>query len=154
MSDVPMDPTAGAAGQEPSEEEIRAYLGQLREAPVEQVVAELVSGLLNAAQVKLGRRDARVLLDAMAALGESVRGTLSQELTGQIDQALQQLRLAQVEAEQQVAAAAAQGHAEQGDLPQESPAAGGEGAAGAPATPPQAPAPPSDAASRLWVPGR
>jgi hypothetical protein len=149
MSDVPMDPM-GAAGEQPSEEEIRAYLGQLREAPVDQVVAEVVSALLNAAQVKLGRRDARVLLDAMAAVGDTIRGVLPPELTDQVDEAVRQLRLAQVEAEQQVAAAAAQGHEEVGDLAVS--ADGGDSAASAA---PEQPAPPRpDPTSRLWVPGR
>ncbi|MFA9445605.1 hypothetical protein [Egicoccus sp. AB-alg6-2] len=144
MSDVPFDPSQ-ASGQEPSEEEVRAYLGQLRAAPVEQVVAEVASALLNAAQVKLGRQDGRLLLDMVAGLTEQGRSRLPEELTSQLDQALSQLRLAQVEAEREVQQATAQGHTEEGDLD----ADGAAPPAAAPETPPQTPS----AASRLWVPG-
>jgi hypothetical protein len=40
VSDVPTGPGAGAPSDQPSEDEIRAYLGQLREAPIDQIVAE------------------------------------------------------------------------------------------------------------------
>jgi hypothetical protein len=153
VSDQPMP---GAAGQEPSEEEVRAYLGQLRGAPVEQVVAEVVSALLNAAQVKLGRRDGRLLLDLAAANVDGARAHLPEDFTEQVDQVVAQLRMAQVEAEREVAEAAAQGHAEPSDLDAEHPTGeGGEAAAAPPSTtsPPQQPQQQS-AASRLWVPGR
>jgi len=156
VSDVPMDPNA-AEGQ-PSEEEVRAYLAQLRAAPADQVLAEVFSGLLNAAQVKVGRRDARVLLDATATLIAQVRGILPEELTKQLDDVVGQLRAAQVQAEPEVAQAAAQGQVEPNDLgadevPDSDTAAGSAADAEAPAggtTPPGG----SDAASRLWVPGR
>lgn len=156
MSDAPFDPAdaQGVAG-EPTEEEIRAYLAQLRVAPTDQVLAEVASAIINAAQVKLGRQDARLLIDVLGALTEQVRGVLADELTDGLDDALTQLRLAQVEAERQVAAAAAQGHQEQDDLPLEPAGEGAPGAAGADqgqAPPPQQPGP--GAASRLWVPGR
>jgi hypothetical protein len=156
VSDVPMDPNA-AEGQ-PSEEEVRAYLAQLRGAPADQVLAEVFSGLLNAAQVKVGRRDARLLLDATATLVAQVRGVLPEELTKQLDDVLGQLRMAQVQAEPEVAQAAAQGQAEPNDLGAD--AVPDRGEAQAPATGGEPPAagttPPggSDAASRLWVPGR
>ena len=170
MSDVPFDPSTAAdlgGQQQPSEEEIRAYLSQLREAPVDQVLAEVSNALLNAAQVKVGRRDGRLLIDAIGAMTDAVRGHAAEELTTQLDQALSQLRMAQVEGEQQVAQAAAAGEAEPGDLASdpggEDAAPAGEGDAtegGDPAQQPQQ-APPSQqppaggsAASRLWVPGR
>ncbi len=61
MSDAmpPMPPGMDGmpgAGQ-PSEEEMRQALGQMRAAPVEQLVAEILSATLNQAQVKLGRND-------------------------------------------------------------------------------------------------
>lgn len=164
MSDVPSDPLGQAAaggGQEPSEEEIRAYLGQLRSAPADQVLAEVSSALANAAQVKLGRKDARLLLDVVAAVSETIRGRVADDLPDQLDDVLTKLRLAQVEAEREVAAAAAQGHAEQGDLGSEdggqeegdegspSPSAPGESSA-----PGSGPAPGQGAAAkRLWTPG-
>ena len=168
MSDVPFDPSTAAdlgGQQQPSEEEIRAYLSQLREAPVDQVLAEVSNALLNAAQVKVGRRDGRLLIDATAAMTDAVRGHAAQELTDQLDQALTQLRMAQVEGEQQVAQAAASGQAESGDLgtdPAAGDAASDQGARGADAgagaqprqAPPQQPSAGGSAASRLWVPGR
>ena len=156
MSDVPTDPSGATAGgaDQPSEEEVRAYLSQLREAPVEQVLAEVSSALLNAAQVKLGRSDARLLIDLSAGLADGARAALSDDLSKQLDDALAQLRLAQVEAEQQVQAsgeaesndisdaaadaAKREGDAPSGGQPGSSGPAGSGGAAG----------------SRLWVPGR
>jgi hypothetical protein len=159
VSDVPFDPAAGqpGTGEQPSEEEIRAYLSQLRAAPVDQVIAEVASAILNAAQVKLGRQDGRVLIDVLGAVTEQVRGRLPEELTGQLEDALSQLRMAQVEAEQQVSQAAAQGQHESGDLAAEggeTAAASGEDGAPAGETPPQRPTSGSDPSSRLWVPGR
>jgi hypothetical protein len=168
VSDVPFDPSTAAdlgGPQQPSEEEIRAYLSQLRQAPVDQVLAEVVNALLNAAQVKVGRRDGRLLIDTTAAITDTVRGHVPAELTDQLDQALTQLRLAQVEGEQQVAQAKAAGQQEAGDLaadPSEAPSdTSGAAAAEADATPPTPSAPPASpppagggATSRLWVPGR
>lgn len=165
MSDVPMDPSAAGGGEDqPSEEEVRAYLGQLRAAPADQVLAEVLSGLLNAAQVKVGRRDARVLLDATATLITQVRPVLPQELLSQLDEVVTQLRMAQVQAEPEVAAAAKQGQVEPNDIGAEHAPAGTTGGAegsGEPSPGPQAggTTPPdqgagSGAASRLWVPGR
>jgi hypothetical protein len=160
VSAGPTDPMQPGQQGEPSEEEVRAYLGQLRAAPVDQVVAEVASALLNAAQVKLGRRDGRLLLDLTADLADRARGQLPAELTEQVDQALTQLRLAQVEAEKEVAAAAEQGHVEPDDLGHAgatSPRGPGTAAEAPPAaTPPQQPPPEpgGGAASRLWVPGR
>lgn len=152
MSDVPTDPTgaSGPPGQEgePSEEEVRAYLGQLRGAPVDQVVAEVASALLNAAQVKLGRRDGRLLLDLSASITDQVRGVLPKELTDQLDDVLAQLRVAQVQAEKDLAEAVAKGHTEENDITRT--------AASAPSGSSAASTPPADrpsAASRLWTPG-
>lgn len=159
MSDAPFDPTTAAAAGEPdqpSEEEVRAYVAQLRAAPVDQVVAEVVSALLNAAQVKLGRRDGRLLIDLVGALATTGREELSADLLGQVDQALTQLRMAQVEAETQVAAAAAQGQAEPNDLgstPSAEDATSSPGAptGDAPQSPPPAQSQPTG--KKLWVPG-
>lgn len=147
MSETPNDASgaAGAAtpGEEPSEEEIRQYLGQLREAPVDQVLSEILSALLNAAQVKLGRRDGRLLLDLVVELVNGSRGALPDEFAGQVDEAISQLRLAQVEAEAQTSddepndvAAGVLGQA----------ASGGAGDEQAGQDPAQA------ARSRLWTP--
>lgn len=129
--------------QQISEEELRAYLSQLRDAPLTDVVAQTVSILLNAAQVKLGRPDGRALIDIVAAVRDAARDQLDERLVEELDNALTQLRMAQVEAE-------AGGGA---------PTAPPSGDTGAEAPPSQGPGPDSssqggDAGSRLWVPGR
>jgi hypothetical protein len=160
VSDMPTSGVPGAGGQ-PSEEELRAALGQLRAAPVDQIVAEVASALLNAAQVKLGRRDGRLLIDTTASLTDQVRPHVPAELVEQLDEVLNQLRLAQVEAEREVAAASSQGHEEPNDLgsqparTSERPGADGDGTpspGGPGSTPP--PGGPGSKTSRLWVPGR
>jgi hypothetical protein len=150
VSDMGTDPGAAPGGQ-PSEEELREYVERLRTAPVDQVLAEVSSALLNAAQVKLGRRDGRLLLDTVAAVTETVRGRVTEDLTGQLDQALTQLRLAQVDAEKQVAAAGMDGHREEGDVEE----SGSDAPPAAHRPAPPTPEPPAGGAggSRLWTPG-
>ncbi|PXY22164.1 hypothetical protein BAY60_19920 [Prauserella muralis] len=125
-----------------SEQEARQYMERLRSAPVEQVAAELISSVLNAAQVKLGRRDARLLIDLAAMMTDQVREYVSGDLGKQIDQALAQLRLHQVNAENEAAGR----EPEAGDLDRvpAPPRAAGQ------AAPAEQPRP----ASRLWVPGQ
>ncbi len=158
MSQQTPPPGAGGAGdQQPSEEEVRQYLAQLRQAPAEQVLAEVLSGLLNAAQVKVGRRDGRLLIDLSATLIDGAREHVSDELTGQVDEVLGQLRMAQVEGEQEVNAARAQGQQEPNDLGAEGEPPAGEAPTGGQTPPQQAPsAQPQqeqDPAKRLWTPG-
>jgi hypothetical protein len=154
---LPLQGVSDATNQAPeSEAQAREYVAQLRSAPAEQIVAELLSGLLNAAQIKLGRRDARLLIDLSALLTEHARRYLPAGMTRQVDQALHQLRLAQVRAESE----AAQRKPEPNDLADvPAPPAGTPAPAGAPGAasqPAAAPAPPQQppAASRLWIPGR
>jgi hypothetical protein len=103
---------SGGAGQEQarSAEDAREYMQRMRSLPVEQVIGDVVFTLLNAAQVKLGRRDARLLIDVSSVALEHARPYLPAELTRQIDQVLGQLRLGQVSAE---------GHASQAAEPEE-----------------------------------
>lgn len=131
-------------GRQPTEEEMQAALSQLREAPVAEVIIDILQGLLSAAQVKVGRKDGRMLLDAVALVNDHAEGHVDAALTEQVRSALTQLRLAQVEAEKEVAA---RGESQPNDL-------GGDPApADAGGTTP--PPPPEDPpASRLWVPGR
>ena len=172
MSD-PFTP-GSVPGGEPSEEELRAAIGQMRAAPVDQLVAEVASALVNAVQVKLGRNDGRLLLDLTSIVTEATRGHVDAQLTKQLDDVLGQLRMAQVQGEQEIVQAATQGHVEQNDLPRRpaplklepreaAPAADadtGDEADSAAATtevgtqPPPAQPAPGSAASRLWVPGR
>jgi len=86
----------GAAGNEAAEQSRR-----IRALPVDQVIAEVVFSLLQAAQVKLGRRDARLLIDVSTVAHEHARPYLPGQLTRQVDEALAELRLAQVSAESQ-----------------------------------------------------
>src|SRR5262252_1349576 len=102
----------GSAEQEQarSAEDVREYVRQMRSLPVEQLIADVLFSLLNAAQVKLGRRDARLLIDLSAVAYEHAGPYLPGELSKQIDQVLGQLRMAQVSAE---------GHARQSGEPEE-----------------------------------
>jgi len=93
-----------------SAEDAQEYVRQLRSLPVEQVIGEVLFSLLNAAQVKLGRRDARLLIDVSTVAHEQARRYLPGELSRQIDQVLGHLRLGQVSAE---------GHADQQGEPEE-----------------------------------
>jgi hypothetical protein len=97
-----------------SAEDFRGQMQRMRSLPVEQIVADVVFNLLNAAQVKLGRRDARLLIDLSTVAHEHARPYLSEELTKQIDQVLGQLRLGQVGAEGD--AAGRSGEPEENDL--------------------------------------
>lgn len=164
MSQMPPAGGPGGAGQ-PSEEELRQMASQMRGAPVTAFVQQVQQALLEGMQFKLGRNDARLLLDLCSMVNDHTRGLVQKELTQQVDQALQELRLAQVEAEQQVIEAAKEGHSEANDLPRRPPAPGEERPAAATqdeaadgdATGGQGPQEPpagGDAASRLWVPGR
>jgi hypothetical protein len=105
----------GGAGHEPtrSAEDVGEYVQRMRSLPCEQVIGDVVFSLLNAAQVKVGRRDARLLIDVAAVAHEHARPYLPGPLTTQIDQVLGQLRLGQVSAEGH---ASRSGEPEQNDL--------------------------------------
>lgn len=146
-----MSTDAGAGQQQgPSEEELREYARQLRPVPADQIVTELLFTALNAAQAKLGRKDARLLIDLAALMVEQVRPHASDDLTKQVDQVLGQLRLSQVEAERE---AAAKGEAEPNDL-DHVPAPGAASSSSPPPTSPQPQQEPSPARSKLWLPGQ
>jgi hypothetical protein len=104
-----------AAGQERAgdSQDAREYARRLRSLPVDRVVGDLLFSLLNAAEVKLGRRDARLLIDVTAVAHEHARPYLPGELTARIDRVLGQLRLGQVSAESHESG---QGEPEENDL--------------------------------------
>ena len=104
--------TAGQGGER-SAGDAREYARRLRALPVDQVLGDFLFSMLNAAQVKLGRRDARLLIDVAAVAHEHARPHLPGELTRQIDQVLGQLRMGQVSAESR---ASQQGQPEENDL--------------------------------------
>jgi hypothetical protein len=96
-------PGAGGAEHEAERpaEDPSEYVRRVRSLPVDQVIREVLFSLLQAAQVKVGRRDARLLIDVTAVAHEHARRYLPGDLTKQIDQILGQLRMAQVSAEGQ-----------------------------------------------------
>ncbi len=145
MADAPGTDRAADPGQL-SAEELRAYLAQLRRADVAEVIAQAFSILASGAEVKLGRRDGRLLIDAASALAEAVGPQLDRQLADQLNQAITQLRVGQVDAEKQLAQLRAEGklpEQEQGDLPETAAASERPAEEERPA-----------AASRLWLPGR
>lgn len=157
---------AGGPGGQPSEQEIRAYLAQLRQTDVNEIVAQAFSMLASGAEVKMGRRDARLLIDAAAAVADATGERLDERLTEQMDEALAQLRTGQVDAEGQLDQLREEGRLpdeEDNDLPAagRKEAAAGEGDGGGEPAPgrsegavgTQRPSG-SNAADRLWVPGR
>jgi len=107
------EPGGAGQGGERSAEDAREYARRLRALPVDQVLGDFLFSLLNAAQVKMGRRDARLLIDVAAVAHEHARPHLPGELTSQIDQVLGQLRMGQVSAESH---ASQQGQPEENDL--------------------------------------
>jgi hypothetical protein len=131
-------------GGGPTEEEVRAYVDKLRVAPAEQILAEMLYTAINAAQVKLGRRDARLFIDFSALMQQRLGDYLSAEIVTQVEQAIGQLRMAQVQAEREVAS----GEPEDNDIDRMP-----TGIAGGDDSPPPSQEPPS-AGSTLWVPGR
>jgi hypothetical protein len=147
----------GMAGM-PSEAEMEQMLLQMREAPAEQVLVEVVNVLLQAAQVKLGRPDARLFIDAVAAVAEAAAGRADAALLGQVGEAVTQLRLAQVEAEGQGGpVAAGSGPAGEAAAPGTTPPSATQPAPGprpGPAGPGSGEPGPGEQRSRLWVPGR
>jgi hypothetical protein len=92
-------PSGAGQGEERPAEDAREYARRLRSLPVDQVLGDFLFSLLNTAQVKLGRRDARLLIDVAAVAHEHARPYLPGELTRQIDQVLGQLRMGQVNEE-------------------------------------------------------
>lgn len=156
----------GQQQQQPSEEEIRQYLAQLRQTDVTEIIAQTFSMLAQSAEVKLGRRDGRLLIDTVAAVTDVVEPHLDDRLTDQMRQALSQLQEGQVDAEEQLQELRDEGRLpgdEENDLPREGeaptePSDTGEDAE-QPSTPPRQGRPPTQqgggqASDRLWVPGR
>jgi len=115
----------GPEHETPTAAEVGDQARRLRSFPADQVIADALFSLLGAAQVKLGRRDARLLIDVTTVAHQHARSYLPDQLTVQIDQILGQLRLEQVSAEGQ---ASTQGEAEENDLDRvPAPPAGGPG---------------------------
>jgi hypothetical protein len=90
------EPDGAGREEEGSAQDARDYARRLRSVPVDQVLGDCLLSLLTAAQVKLGRRDARLLIDVAAVAHEHARPYLPGELTRQFDEMLGQLRMGQV----------------------------------------------------------
>ena len=141
--------------QQISEEELQAYMAQLREAPLSDVVAQTIQILLNAAQVKLGRPDGRTLIDVVAAIRDVAEDQLDERLVQELDNALNQLRMAQVEAEGRETAAAASGGSSDSSEADTPDVATPEDVRGTPRPDPRSSGGGGgDSGSRLWTPGQ
>jgi len=139
----------------PSEDELRAYVDQLRRAEPAEIVLQAFTMIGTGAEAKLGRPDARVLIDALAGMVAGVGDHLGSQLTAGMRSGVQQLQMLQVEAERQA--------------PQPSSEAGQHQPVAEPPAPAPPPRPAPAAASggrasggqqgepmtdRLWIPGR
>ncbi|HUH07445.1 MAG TPA: hypothetical protein VML96_06520 [Egibacteraceae bacterium] len=137
------------AGGQPSEEELRAYMEQLRSVDPAEIVAQAFSMLASAAQVKLGQPDARVLIDSLAGIVDATQGKVEARLSEGMRAAVGQLQTAQVQAEGEHGLSA---------RPEPGAAEAGQPAAGdAPPAGPRTSEPPPSAqraTDRLWIPGR
>lgn len=145
-----MDPNPETSSEHPaptSEEDVRKFVEELRSTPAEQIVANAFSTLLTAAEVKLGRRDARLFIDLSTAMLEYAGPYVSEDLGKQVESMLGQLRLGQVSAEKQLAD---KRDPAPNDLPRipkpRVPGARTEAPTSSPST--------ESPASKLWVPGR
>lgn len=126
---------------EPTEEQMRAYLESLKAAQPVEIVVQSFGILATSAEVKLGQPDARVLIDGMAALLEATAEHMPSEIVSRMRQTVSQLQMAQMEAERERSAASTQ--------PPSDEAAGERPEAQQPETSQQ-----SDVTGRLWIPGR
>lgn len=144
------DPTQTGQQGGPSEEEVQQYLEQLRSAEASEIIAQAFNMLATGAQVKLGRPDARVLIDSLAGMVDNVGGQLPEEVGQQMRDSVGQLQTAQVQAEQEAGGQAA------GAEPGEQEAAGS--GAGQPGAASQSAGQESGSGQRmtdrLWIPGQ
>lgn len=140
------DPGApGAAGQQPTEEELQAYLAQMREADPAELVAQAFQILAMGAEVKIGRPDARVLIDALVAVVDATKGRVQAQLTTGMTNAVRQLQMAQVQAEREGSSAGE---------PAAEDTAGDARQPGAPSQPGAQQGDEQRRTDRLWIPGR
>jgi hypothetical protein len=134
-----------AGREDASDHDVRELAERLRSAPAEEIITDLFSTLLSTAQVKLGRRDARLFIDLCAQALDYAGRYVPDELAKQVETALGRLKLAQVSAEKEVA----KGEPEPNDLNRvPTPPTVGHGAS------PDAGPPSASPTSKLWVPGR
>ena len=145
-----MDPKPDPSSEQPdptSEEDLSKFFDQLRSTPAEQIVANAFSTLLTAAEVKLGRRDARLFIDLSTAMLEYAGPYVSEDLGKQVESMLGQLRLGQVSAEKQLAD-------KRDPAPNDLPRIPKPRVPGARTEAPTSGSSTESPASKLWVPGR
>ncbi|WP_370324259.1 hypothetical protein [Euzebya sp.] len=144
------DPSA--QGQ-PTQEEIEAYYAQLREAPAGDLLMQCVGMLASGAEAKLGRGDARLLIDALAAMVGAAEPHLGSGVE-QLKTAVSQLQMAQVQLERQQASGGEQPAEGEGtSTPPPGQASGGQASSG-PAPGGPAPGGQPKQTDKLWIPGR
>ncbi len=146
--------TDATQGGQPTEEEIRAYLGQIREADPAAIVVQAYQMLGEGAQIKLGRSDARVLIDAMGGIAEAVGDRLPSELVGQMKDGVSQLKVAQVQAEKETAGGAPSQPSQGAPAAPRSAAAAAGQPAGGEGAQPSGQGQQEKLTDRLWVPGK
>ncbi|MGH8932975.1 MAG: hypothetical protein ACRDZO_20715 [Egibacteraceae bacterium] len=134
-----------ASQQQLSEEELRQYVAQVREAPVADLLTQAYTMLGAWAEAKLGRGDARALIDGLSGLVQAAASGLPANLAKQMRDGIGQLQLLQVQAEQQLAAR---------EQPSASASQGASGAQAGEPRPTREPPPEKPMTDRLWIPGR
>jgi hypothetical protein len=145
-----------------SQEELTAYLERLREAEASEILVQAFTMLGTGAEVKLGRPDARLLIDSMAAVAQVVSNRVPEDLAKGMQNGVVQLQMAQVQAERQAAqqegaqaedVSGLSGERPAGQAEQTPPPTTGQ----RPTTAPQ-PGPgqqrEQNMTDRLWIPGR
>lgn len=143
------DAMTGEPGQ-PSPEELQAYLLQLRQADPAEFLMQAFNLLVTGAQAKIGLLDGRMLIDSASAVVEAAADRLPQDLMEAVRNAVSQLKVAQVQAEQQLAAMGEAGDpGADGSFAGDGPAEAAPGQ-GRPATS----EPERKLTDRLWVPGQ
>lgn len=142
------DPTQGSQ-EGPSEEEVQQYLEQLRSAEAAEIIAQAFNMLATGAQVKMGRPDARVLIDALAGVVDNTSEQLPEEVGNQMRESVGQLQTAQVQAEQE-----ASGQAASGGEDEAGGQAGGASQGGQSGQSSQSADSGQRMTDRLWVPGK
>ncbi|WP_336250291.1 hypothetical protein [Stomatohabitans albus] len=130
MSDQP--------NRQPSEQEIMAMIAQLREAPVRDIILQGLGLMVSGAEAKLGRQDARIIIDVVAAVVETAGDQLG-DVQSQIETMVAELKTAQVQAEAKLAEAGEQG---------------GDDSATSVSSPSTPPAKEKKQTDKLWIPGK
>lgn len=149
--------------RQPTEEELQAYLEQLRGADVAEIVAQAYSMMATGAEVKLGRPDARLLIDALSGLVQATAERVPEKLGEGMRNGLNQLQMAQVQMEGEAARKGSGPEPREESAPDAASSAAQPGSPGAPTAKPRSGQGASQTGTqqgeqsitdRLWIPGR